>query len=380
MGTTGRIIGVAAGAAAAGAAARLVQQRNKIAHRDLGDHTPFGSLHSAPITVVADDGVRLHAELEEADPPKAPRPGRLGRRVVEEASAPGITVVFVHGYSLSLDCWHFQRAGYRGLVRTAYYDQRSHGQSQKSSIDHSTIEQLGRDLVRVIDDLSGDDRVVLVGHSMGGMTILSLAEERPDLFGTKVVGAALISTTAGGLDPGRILFPMVPAGLGAGVVGRVVSALSRGHRGVDLLRRYAHDLAGVVVDQYAFGSDVPKSYVDFVYDMLDATPFSVVADFFPAFAALDKWAHLEPLSRIPVAIVCGTDDKITGIGHSRKLHARIHGSDLLECQGAGHMVIIERHAEVNDELDELIDHAIDFAERHPWAPDHAGPARSAAGS
>ena len=36
-----------------------------------------------------------------------------------------LTVVFVHGYALNLDCWHFQRAGYRGLVRTVYYDQRS---------------------------------------------------------------------------------------------------------------------------------------------------------------------------------------------------------------------------------------------------------------
>ena len=32
-------------------------------------------------------------------------------------------------------------------------------------------------------------------------------------FGDKVIGTALISTTAGGLDPGRILFPMLPLGL-----------------------------------------------------------------------------------------------------------------------------------------------------------------------
>ncbi len=134
---------------------------------------------------------------------------------------------------------------------------------------------------------------------------MSLAERHPELFGTKVVGAALISTTAGGLDIGRILFPLLPAGIGPGIVTRVVSTLSRGSGLVDRVRAVGRDVARVVVDTYAFGSDVPASYVDFTYDMLDKTPFSVVADFFPAFASLDHWTHLEPL-------VAGPD-----VGHLR---------------------------------------------------------------
>ena len=43
-----------------------------------------------------------------------------------------LTLVFCHGYALNLDCWHFQRAAYRGLVRAVYYDQRSHGRSGRS--------------------------------------------------------------------------------------------------------------------------------------------------------------------------------------------------------------------------------------------------------
>ena len=99
---------------------------------------------------------------------------------------------------------------------------------------------------------------------------------------------------------------------------------------------------------------MPGHYVDFVYDMLNATPFAVVADFYPAFASLDKFDHVEVLGRVPTTVICGTDDKITSIGHARKLHSRIPGSSLLECEGAGHMVILERHADVNAELDDLI--------------------------
>ena len=99
---------------------------------------------------------------------------------------------------------------------------------------------------------------------------------------------------------------------------------------------------------------MPASHVEFVYSMLNSTPFAVVADFYPAFATLDKFEHLEPLGRIPTAIICGTDDKITSVGHSRKLHSRIAGSSLLECEGAGHMVLLEQHKQVTAELDDLL--------------------------
>jgi len=356
-----KVLGVAAGAAGvavAGTAVRVAQQRRAIAHREVDEDLELGSLHAHAITVVADDGVPLHVEVDEFDAEMAGR----SRRRLRAATAPPITVVFIHGYSLNLECWHYQRAAYQGLVRSVYYDHRSHGRSGRSPEAHATLDQLGRDLLRVLDDLTHDDPVVLVGHSMGGMTILSLAQQHPELFGSKVVGTVLISTTAGGLDPGRILFPMLPAGLGAGLVRRVVGTLSLGHRAVDALRSRGHDVAMVITDAYAFGEDVPEDHVKFVYDMLNDTPFDVVAEFYPAFAGLDSWESCQVLGRVPASIICGTRDKITAVGHSRKLHARIHGSDLLECEGAGHMVILERHAQVNAELTQLFAAAVDVVE------------------
>jgi pimeloyl-ACP methyl ester carboxylesterase len=331
----------AAGIAMAGTAIGVAQRHRVIARRGAGDETPFGSLHSPPLVVVADDGLDLHVEVDPVDGP---------------ALREDLTLVFVHGYSLNLDCWHFQRAGYRGQLRTVYYDQRSHGRSARSAEENCTIEQLGHDLRSVIE-ATVPGRCVLVGHSMGGMSIMSLAQHHPELFGETVVGVALVSTTAGGLDPGRILLPMLPLGLGGKVIGNLVSVLDRGHRMVDLARAWGHVIADVVTDRYAFGDDVPGHYVDFLFEMLNDTPFAVVADFYPAFATLDQFDHLEPLGSVPTAIVCGTEDKITKVTHSRKLHSRILGSSLLECEGAGHMVILERHEAVNAEIDDLISRA-----------------------
>lgn len=347
MSITGRVLGATVGAVAVattgavvGAAVGVNRQRRRILARG-GDDVEFGSLRSDPVTVVTDDGVPLHVEVDEADSE--------------------LTVVFAHGYALNLDCWHFQRAALRGRVRTVFYDQRSHGRSGRSDLGDATIDQLGCDLKQVIDEVVPDGPVVVVGHSMGGMTIVALAEQEPDLFGDRIAGVGLVSTTAGGLDPSRIFFPMVPARVGSGLAHGTIRTLGRGHRTIDGLRRAGRSVAMVATDLFAFGDDVPAPYVEFVDDMLAATPFEVVAGFFPSFRGLDKFDAVECLGKVPTSIICGTEDRLTSIGHSRKLHSRIDGSRLLECERAGHMVILERHEMVNAELDKLIAAAADRA-------------------
>src|SRR5690606_31473588 len=104
-------------------------------------------------------------------------------------------------------------------------------------------------------------------------SIVALAEEFPELVGEKVVGAALVSTTAGGLDPSRILLPMLPQALTGRVTHRTVSTLHRGHRLVDRARRAGRAVVTVGTDRLAFGDEVPESYVRFLDEMLAATPF-----------------------------------------------------------------------------------------------------------
>jgi pimeloyl-ACP methyl ester carboxylesterase len=346
----GRVAGVTAGAAAVaavGGAARAavsVNRRRRVIEARPSDATPFGSLRSSPRTIFTSDGVPLHVEVDEVD---------------DQQGEPPPTLVFVHGYTLNLDCWHFQRAAFRGLVRSVYFDQRSHGRSGRSAVTHATIEQLGEDLLSVINAVVPDGPVVLVGHSMGGMSIVALAERHPELFGPyadggRVVGVALISTTAGGIDLGRALMPFIPAKLSGGLTHGALYTLARGHRAVDGVRRVGRSVATVVTDALAFGDAVPPAYVQFVDEMISNTPFEVIAEFYPSIGSLDKFDHVAVLGTIPTTIIGGTADKLTSIGHSRKLHSRIPGSRLVECEGAGHMVLLERHGQVNAAIDQLL--------------------------
>ena len=337
-----RMLGLAAataGTLAAGGVAAALATRRSVRRRrsESTSRDPFGTLRSEPRPVTAMDGIRLHAEVDEPDEPDA-----------------GPTIVFVHGYALNLDCWHFQREHFRGEHRLVFYDQRSHGRSERSHVDHATIDQLGHDLLTVIDHLVPEGPVVLVGHSMGGMTVMSLAESHPELFGDRVVGVALISTTAGGLKTHRVINPYLPDRVMRQVTPRAMALLARAPGLVDGARRTGSDIGFLVTSRMAFGSEVPTPYVEFVDEMLSQTPFEVLAEFFPNFDALDKFEVLHSFDKVPTLILSGTNDLLTSVGHSRKMAKRIQGVELVEVEDAGHMVILEKKDEVNAALERLL--------------------------
>ena len=337
--------GTGAGMVAALVAGVVVERRVVEARREgAAEADKLGSLHSPPLAVTCDDGVVLHAERDQLDPPQ-----RAG-------AAP--TLVFVHGYALSLDCWHFQRDAFRGRFEMAFYDQRSHGRSQRSDKEHVTIDQLGDDLARVLEQVVPDGDVVLVGHSMGGMSIIAFAERHPEVFHERVRGVALISTTAGGLRPHRTLSRWIPDGLGQLVAPRLVAALAGAPELVDSARRGGSNIGFLVSQMFAFGhKDVPAAEVEFLDEMLADTPFEVLAAFFPNFSALDKFQQLPIFRSVPTTIVCGTKDRMTSIGHSRKMAEIIENATLVESEGSGHMVIFEDRALVNAALVELVEAA-----------------------
>ena len=338
-------VGIAGAGATGYAADRFVGRRLRASAIDRDDD--FGSLRGRPVTVTADDGLKLHAEVDELGPYSS-GPG----------TDDGATVVFVHGFALTQDCWHFQRAAFRGRRRMIFYDQRSHGRSDLSPTEHATIEQLGRDLRRVIDELSPDDPVVLVGHSMGGMTVVALAEEHPEYFGDRVVGAALISTTAGKLRTHKVLSRYVPDTIGRRAVERGLVLAAQRERLLDLVRRRGTALALGVVREFAFGdTDVPLSWVAFVNEMVANTPMQVLVEFIPHFSAMDKFEIISSFEQVPTLVMCGTKDKLTSIGHSRKLHSMIDGSRLVELEGAGHLPTFECRDRVDGELEQLFSDA-----------------------
>jgi len=89
----------------------------------------------------------------------------------------GQPIVFVHGWSSNGKLFEpiIQRLLSQGKYRIINYDHRGHGAS--STCDKGlTMQQLGQDLHALIDALGLKD-VILIGHSMGAMTIYSYIDQ-----------------------------------------------------------------------------------------------------------------------------------------------------------------------------------------------------------
>jgi pimeloyl-ACP methyl ester carboxylesterase len=190
---------------------------------------------------------------------------------------------------------------------------------------------------------------------MGGMTVMALAEQHPELFAERVYGVALVATTAGGLKQGSL---GLPAALG-GVVNRVVpiaaAALAKRKEVVEFGRRSSSDLALVLTRAYSFGSLASEQAGRFVARMIDATPIDVLAEFLPALQEHDKRAALPILQQTEVLVIVGSSDRLTPKAYSEEIVRAIPGAEFVVIPNGGHMVNIEFHEEVDELIGGLLD-------------------------
>ena len=329
-------LGILAAGVAVGALAERLATRRLHAHEFVGIESATGKTHE----VVTDDGVALHV-VEELDdvPPDAP------------------TVIFTHGYGLSLDSWPGQREALRGIARVVLWDQRGHGASERG-VPGTTIERLGSDLGCVLDAVAPEGRIVLVGHSMGGMTIMALADQRPELFGARVRGVALLATSAGGIADVDLGLPRPVARLAHRVAPSIGAALeSEGPVSalVERVRRSSSDLGLLITRAYAFGSTVPPDGTRIVADLIAGTPVDVLADLLPALQGHDKLKALHVLDRCDLLVMVGDSDLLTPVGHSYEIVRHTPSAELVILPGVGHMLTLEAVDDVNKHLRALVE-------------------------
>lgn len=269
-----------------------------------------------------------------------------------------LTMVFVHGFCLRMGAFHFQRTRLpRRLgprVRMVFYDQRGHGLSGAGAPETYTLTQLGRDLESVLSVIAARGPIVLVGHSMGGMTVLSHARQFPEHYGRRIVGAALLSTAAEGVSRSPLGELLKNPALEA-VRFTARSAPRLLHRG----RHVSRSLIGPVLRAASFSDlQVSRSLDAFSQRMMNGTPITTMVEFLDAFEEHDETAGLWTLLRIPTLVACGDQDLLTPDEYSRKMAARMPMSEFVLVDGAGHLALLDKPEAINDGLVRLVDRAL----------------------
>jgi pimeloyl-ACP methyl ester carboxylesterase len=335
------LVGGAIGVAATGAVIALTAAKRRAAVDPLVEER-FGRLEPDRVrTVEADDGVAL--SVEEVDP--------------ADGGRPELTVVLVHGFALSRRCWHFQRRDLARLtgprVRQVLFDLRGHGRSSRGEAASYTIEQLAGDLSAVLREAVPDGPIVLIGHSMGGMTIMALAELEPELFADRVCGVVLVATSAGEIGRRGLPRPLLSR---YNPLTRGVSRLADWRPGlVELVRAAGGGITRRAIRSLAFGhGEISSSLVDFMLEMINVTPVRVLTDFVDTLNTHNRYAALAGLQHAHVLVIHGDEDLITPFPHAERIAAELPDAELVRAPGAGHMVMLEQPQLVTDQITTLL--------------------------
>ncbi|WP_446225832.1 alpha/beta fold hydrolase [Nocardia sp. IBHARD005] len=289
------------------------------------------------VSVSTSDGVQLAVR-------------EYGRRYAD------LTVVLIHGHCLRTESWTDVRDALLRKhpgAKVVCYDHRGHGDSAAASRQTYNIEQLGRDLHEVLDVVAPTGPVVLVGHSMGGMTVLTYVGQYRHEIGTRIVGVGLIATAASGL---------ADAGFGRLLRNPIISGFQAAVRRAPRLMQHAKVLAckvfAPVVRTAEFGDrKVSQRVLALAEAMHNATSIVTMASFLSAFKTFDRTAALATLSTIPTLILCGAADLMTPPSHSVAMAAAVDYADFVQIDGAGHSVIFEQPAQVAEAIARLVGRA-----------------------
>ncbi|TDC27755.1 alpha/beta hydrolase [Micromonospora sp. 15K316] len=336
VGVVGAAVGVAAAGLAAGVATeRVLVRRLKTRPADPYAGEPFGQQpYDEAFRLELPDGTDIHVEVVEPARATAPRP----------------TVVLVHGFCLDMGTFHFQRKMLteRGEHRVVAYDQPGHGRSGRLETGEYDLTLLGHTLRRVIDRTAPEGPLVLIGHSMGGMTIMALAELFPELFGDRVVGTVLMATSGGLLAETKLVAPALLGRVGGPVLHMMSNATRYGGTVIDKARKSTSNVAWLLTRKYGFGGSSPSpALVSYVETMNSRTSADTVTRYLRTLATHSRYPALAALAGTPVLVVVGDKDMITPVTHSEEIVRRLPHAEFVKIPESGHVVMLEHADEVN---------------------------------
>ncbi len=258
----------------------------------------------------------------------------------------GDPIVLSHGWTCSTEFWYPQVNALAGEYRVITYDQRGHGRSTVGTLP------LGPDVLA--DDLSAvlgatvreDKKAVIVGHSMGGMSIIAWAGKHPGDV-KKYASAVMLASTASDrliaettVIPLPERFPRVPVPVGRAILSSPVPFVSSG--------------AMTKAIQYvSMSPNATKAEVQFCENIVRECKPRIRGGWGAALSTLDIHEGLDNLE-VPTTVLVGSLDRLTPPVHARKLAQVLDEAGNLErlivIPGVGHMSSIESIDEFDREI------------------------------
>ena len=250
-----------------------------------------------------------------------------GAELAVSVAGEGPTVVLPHCWGGGREIWapvahRLIRSGHRVVL----YDQRGHGSSTVGE-EGFAIPRLGADLRAVLEAVDARD-AVLAGHSMGGMTVQSLATHHPSVVAERANAIVLVSTAASGLGRHAVADAIAQRVIGSGGLTRLLSS------------RVGHAFV-----RGAVGKSVRRNHLVVTRDLFAACPSEARSGLLAAMQTMDLREGIAEIG-LPTTVVIGSRDRLTPPDRAAELAETIPQARLVELRGYGHMLPLEAPDEV----------------------------------
>ncbi|MFC5287343.1 alpha/beta fold hydrolase [Actinokineospora guangxiensis] len=267
------------------------------------------------------------------------------------ADAP-VTVLLAHGWTSDNRVWDavFPRLAER--VRVVRFDHRGHGSSGHAP--DPAIDRLGDDLAELIEALAPAGRLVLVGHSMGGMAMMALAARHPDLVRSRAHAAFFVSTSSGRMREITFGLPRPVAKAGQALMREQGKRRARRAASVEAapaspapkpprkpsplqLRAQRAFLRWLL-----FGAPFQRADLLSVADQLGVVHGRSAAALRSSINRHEAAEAVRVYRDVPTQVLTGARDRLIPAEHSRAIAAELPDAELVVYHAAGHMLPYER--------------------------------------
>lgn len=254
----------------------------------------------------------------------------------------GEPLLMFQGWGTTIDGWTFQIPFFRKKMMIIALDNRGVGGSSRPNYPY-TMDMFIDEAKALLDFLGIQEKIHVIGISMGGMTALNFVLKYPNIVKTLTL---LATTAAIDLDGFNSLLDQYKTIM----------------EDLDEEEGFKRKLELMFSEAFIHGLDEDEVLYNIVYDTLMRKNTTTMQDLINRGAAIKGHDVRDLISKIsqPTLIMHGTADKMVPFKDSELLHETLPNSKLVPLEGFGHgSVLIEDAERVNAIIWDFIKDYID---------------------
>lgn len=262
------------------------------------------------------------------------------------------TVVFIHGFTLAAEVYYLQTEfleKHFPHTKSVLIDARGHGATGPVAPERCTVEGTADDVFAAIKAHAETGPLILVGHSLGGLTALNLVKRAPAAVRDRIVGLVLVATSIESLSAQGL-----PQVLASPIADNVKNAVETAPEDAQKFREYASKFLAPTLATAVFQRKTSKEVIQFHAAMIHETPLDTFVGFFDDLQEHDELDAAPALQGLSGFVLAGEKDDVTPISQATRICELWPEAKLQVAQGAGHMLPLEAPAILNNAISRLL--------------------------